>query len=87
MYLWREIHQGNIEIRWIEHNTPSNKSNPAKYLRDNIDHSFNWKVICNTPSRKLARKVLEQSFIANMKTSLNDQINADLLHLSRNRIT
>ena len=30
----------NVEIRWMEHNTPGNKSNPAKHLIDNIDHSF-----------------------------------------------
>ena len=30
----------NVEIRWMEHNTPGNKSNPAKHLIDNIDHNF-----------------------------------------------
>ena len=37
----------------MEHNTLSDKSNPAKHLRDNIDHSFTWKIICNAPNRKL----------------------------------
>ena len=68
----------NVEIRWMEHNTPSNKSNPAKHLRDNIDHSFTWKVICNAPNRKLARKISEAYFIATMKPSLNDKIDSDL---------
>ena len=77
----------NAEIRWMEHNTPSDKSNPAKHLRDNIDHSFTWKVICNAPNRKLARKILEAYFIATMKPSLNDKIDSDLLHLFRNGIT
>ena len=27
------------------------KSNSAKHLRDNIDHSFTWKVICNASNR------------------------------------
>ena len=49
----------NVEIRSMEHNTPSDKSNPAKHLRDNIDHSFTWKVIYNALNRKLARKILE----------------------------
>ena len=48
----------NVETRWMEHNTPSNKSNPAKHLRDNIDHNFTCKVICNAPNRKLVRKIL-----------------------------
>ena len=47
----------NVEIRWMEHNTPSVKSNPAKHLRGNFDHCFIWKVICNAPNRKLARKM------------------------------
>ena len=71
----------------MEHNTPSDKSNPAKHLRDNIDHSFTWKVICNAPNRKLALKILEAYFIATMKPSLNDKIDSDLLHLFRNGIT
>ena len=71
----------------MEHNTPNNKSNPTKHLRDNIDHSFTWKVICNAHNRKLARKILEAYFIATMKPSLNDQIDSDLLHLFKNGIT
>ena len=64
----------NVEIRQMEHNTPSNKSNPAKHVKDNIDHSFTWKVICNVSDRKLARKILEPYFIATTKPSLNDKI-------------
>ena len=70
----------------MEHNTPSNKSNPAKHLRDNSDHSFTWKVICNAPNRKLAHKILEVYFITTMKPNLNDQIDSDLLNLFRNGI-
>ena len=70
----------------MEHNTPSDKSNAAKHLRDNIDHSFTWKVICSAPNRKLTRKILEAYFIATMKPSLTDKINSDLLHLFRNGI-
>ena len=68
-------------------NTFSDKSNPAKHLRDNIDHSFTWKVICNAPNRKLVRKILEAYFIANIKPSLNDKIDSGLLHLFKNAIT
>ena len=77
----------NVEIRRMEHNTPNNKSNPTKHLRDNIYHSFTWKVICNAPNKKLACKILEAYFIATMKPSLYHQINSDLLHLFRNGIT
>ena len=71
----------------MEHNTPSVKSNPPKHLRDYIDHSFTWKVICNAPNRTLARKILEAYFNATMKPILNDKIDSDLLHLFRNSIT
>ena len=47
----------NGEIRWMEHNTPSNKSN-----------LFAWKFICHACNRKLARKMLEVCFIATMKS-------------------
>ena len=71
----------------MEHNTPNDKSNPTKHLRDNIDHSFTWKVIRNARNRKLARKMLEAYFIATMKPSLNDQIGSELLRIFKNGIT
>ena len=72
----------SVEIRWMEHNTPRIKSNPAKHLRHNIDDSFTWKVICNAPNRKLTHEILEAYFIATMKPSLHDKINSDFLHLT-----
>ena len=71
----------------MEDNNPSNKLNPAKHLRDNIDHSFTWKVICNAPSRELMCKILDAYFIATIKPSLNDEVDSDLLHLFRSGIT
>ena len=71
----------------MEHNTPSDKSNPAKHLRDNIDLSFTWEVICNAPNKKLGRKILEAYFLATVKPILNDKIDSDLLHFFRNGIT
>ena len=71
----------------MEHNTPSDKSNPVKHLRDNIDHNFTWNVICNARNRRLPLKIWEAYFIATMKPNLNDKIDSDLLHLFRNGIT
>ena len=82
-----QIEKKTVEITWMEHNTPTDKSNPAKQLRDNIDHSFTCKVICNASNRKFARKILEACFIATMKPSINDKIDSDLLYLYRNGIT
>ena len=66
----------------MEHNAPSDKSNLAKHLRDNVDHSFTWKFKeQKTRNRKIARKLLGAYFIATMKPSLSDKIDSDLLHL------
>ena len=60
----------------------SDKFKLSKYLKSNIEHNFTWSVICNAPTKKITRKILETYFIALFKPSLNDQIDPDLLHLS-----
>ena len=77
----------NVEIRWKEHNIPSDKSNPSKHINSHIDHIFTWSIICNAPTNKFKRKIIEAYFIAIMKPTLNDQLDSDLLHLFRNGIT
>ena len=72
----------NVETRWSEHN----KSSPSKHFNGNIIHVFGWKVFCNTPKKKLARKILAY-VISTMKPTLNDQRESNLLHLFRNGIT
>ena len=37
----------NVETRWKEHNTPSDKSNPSKHINSHLDHIFTWSIICN----------------------------------------
>ena len=77
----------NVETRRKEHNIPSDKSNPSKHIYSHIDHIFNWSTICNAPTNKFKRKIIEAYFIAIMKPTLNDQLDSDLLHLFRNGIT
>ena len=74
-------------LRLMVHNTPSNKSSLAKHLRDNNDHSFPGKIICNATNRKCLCNILEAYFIATMKPSLNYKFDSHLLHLLRNGIT
>ena len=77
----------NVETRWKEHNTASHKSNPSKHINSHLDHTFTWSIICNAPTKKIKRKIMETYFIAIIKPTLNDQLDSDLLHLFRNSIT
>ena len=77
----------NVETRWKEHNTPSDKSNPSKHINSHLDHIFTWSVTCNNPTNNFKRKIKEAYFIGIIKLTLNDQLDSDLLHLFRNSIT
>ena len=77
----------NTVTRWSEHNNPDHKSELAEHIKRNIDHVFNWKILCLAPSQKHLRKNLEAIFIALYKPSLNDQKSFDRLMLFRNGIT
>ena len=77
----------NIETRWKEHNTPSDKSNPSKHINSHLDHIFTWSIICNALTNKFKRKIMEAYFIAINKPTLNDQLDSYLLHLFANGIT
>ena len=77
----------NTQTRWSEHEDPTHNSEPARHLKDNPDHSFTWKNLCNAPSDSAKRKFLEASFIANSKPTLNEQVEFRLLTLFRNGVT
>ena len=77
----------NTVTRWSEHNNPDHKSEPAEHIKRNIDHVFNWNILCPAPSQKHLRKNLEAIFIALYKPSLSDQKSFDRLMLFRNSIT
>ena len=76
-----------VEARWKEENTPSDKLNPSKKINSHFDHIFTWSIICNAPTNKFKRKIIEACYIATNKPTLNDQLDSDLLHLFRNGIT
>ena len=77
----------NVRTRWNEHQISTNKSEPARHIRNNIDHDFSWKILCNAPSKTRERKNLEASFIALLKPSLNEQVDFKVLTLFRNGVT
>ena len=77
----------NIEVRWDEHNNPMKKSNPSKYIKDNLDHVFNWLVLANGPKNMLQRKVLEVYYIVLEKLTLNEQLEPGRLNLFQNGVT
>ena len=77
----------NVEERWSEHNSADNKSEPAKHLADNKEHSFLWSILLAAPKDGRTRKNLEAFFIAKLKPSLNRQEDSNMLTLFRNGVT
>ena len=54
----------NVEKRWREHNNPTEKTEPARHLSNNIGHLFAWEILMPAPKEKRKRKNLEALFIA-----------------------
>ena len=77
----------NVETRWKEHNTPSDKSNPSKHIHSHLDQIFTRSIICNAPTNRFKWKVIEAYFIAIIKSTLNNQLDPNLLHLFKNGVT
>ena len=48
----------NTEVRWNEHNNSIKSSESSKHLRSNIDNSFTWDVISNTPRNAMTKRNL-----------------------------
>ena len=76
-----------VEVRYLEHNHPSGKSEPSKYLYQNINHVFTWSVVCSAPKIDRTRKNLEAFCIGLMRPNLNEQCDSNVLTLFRNGIT
>ena len=76
----------NVEIRYLEQNHPSGKSEPSKQLYQNINHVFTWSVICSAPKIDRTRKNLEAFYKAPMRPDLNEQCDSNVLTLFRNGI-
>ena len=77
----------NVHVRWNEHNNPTEKSEPARHIKSNIEHAFEWKVIMSAPLNKVTRRNLEAFLIALKRPALNEQVNSNKLVLFRNGVT
>ena len=77
----------NTSIRWKEHNDPAKKSEPAKHLKNNFHHVFNWVILCESPQNYKVRRNLEVSYIALLKRTLNEQKIFEILTCFRNGVT
>ena len=69
----------NVEEQWSEHNSEDNKSEPAKHLADNEEHSFLSSILLAATKDGRTRKNLEEFFIAKLKSSLNRQEESNML--------
>ena len=79
--------KSNVKVRWKEHNDPRGKSEPAKHLYQNPNHSFTWKVLMSAPQNTRLRKNIEASFVALHRPKLNTQLESKKLTLFRYGIT
>ena len=77
----------NVDIRGKEHEDITKEPEPAKHLRENLNHKFKWETLFQAPKNYRQRKNLEASFIAIMGPTLNNQLNTKKLYLFRNGIT
>ena len=55
---------GNVETRSKEQNRPSDKSSLVQDINSHLDHMFTFSIICDAPTNKFERKVIEVYFIA-----------------------
>ena len=78
---------GENKIRWEEHNGPTKMSEPAKHLKINFHHVFNWLILCKASQNYKVRRNLEASYIALLKPTLNEQKDFENLTLFRNSVT
>ena len=83
-YIGETIH--NASIRWEKHNDPTKKSEPARHLKINFDHVFNWVILCKTPQNYKVRCNLEASYIALLKPTINEEKDFEILALFRNGV-
>ena len=76
-----------IHLRTAEHEDIKKNSEPAKHLKCNRDHSFEWKIIAHAPRHDVKRKILEALYIAKFKPRLNDQVKSTKLKLFPSGLT
>ena len=76
----------NVEVRYLEYNHPSGKSEPSKHLNHNINHVYLVRYLLCTKNW-WNTKALEAFYIAIMRPNLNEQCNSNVWTLFRKGIT
>ena len=76
-----------VEERWSKHNSADDKSEPAKHLADNEEHSFLWSILLAAPKYVRTRKNLEAFSVAKFKPSPKRREDSNMLTLFRNGVT
>ena len=78
----------NARLRWNEHENGTDKNSKcAKHLNENDNHEFKWSNLSLALKISFKRKILEAYFIKTLNPILNNQLNSDILTLSRNGVT
>ena len=77
----------NALTRIDEHEQKNDKSEPSKYLKNNPGHKFDWMILSRAPSHRLKQKILEADFIKQLNSSLNDQLDSEILILFKHGVT
>ena len=77
----------NVELRLEEHENTSKDSESPKHSKENLSHTFSWKILFAATENKRIRKILEVSEIALKRPSLNEQIEPERLLLFCNGVT
>ena len=70
-----------------KHKNPTEKTEPGRHFSNKIGHMFASKILVPTAKDERTRKNLEALFIAVKKSSLNEQVKSNGLHIFRNGIT
>ena len=77
----------NTSARLEEYNSPIIKSEPAKHLKNNFYHLFNWVILCNAHQNYKVRRNLKAWYIGLLKPTLNKQKYLEISILVRNGLT
>ena len=78
----------NVKIRWNEHESGIDKNSECfKHLQEHLSHGFHRSVLSIAPRNTFKRRILEAYFIKIMVSSLNSQMNNNVLTLFRNGVT
>ena len=77
----------NVQVRIQEHSNACIDSEPARHLRENLSHSFSWRILCTAQSFN-KRRIFEGLMIQPWKPTLdlNKQIRCYIAKLFQSRI-